>query len=248
MKTMYFKDLDININSGELVSIIGPNGSGKSRILKKICGKVLNNDIFIDDKNINDYSLSYKRNNIVTILDDNRYSTPYVKSELEYYLKLLNYTEEDIKKRTKEFIDYFKLENIYYKKFEDTNIEDKIYIKILSFLIIIPTIICIDDLLTYLNKDKKIKILNYIKEKNITLISITSDIEEILLFDKVLIMNKGKKDKYDDLNNILLDELNFKNNDLDMPFIYELNNLLKSYDLIDENHIVYKELIDILWN
>ena len=140
------------------------------------------------------------------------------------------------------------MENIYYKKFEDTNIEDKIYIKILSFLIIIPTIICIDDLLTYLNKDKKIKILNYIKEKNITLISITSDIEEILLFDKVLIMNKGKKDKYDDLNNILLDELNFKNNDLDMPFIYELNNLLKSYDLIDENHIVYKELIDILWN
>lgn len=248
MKKLNIKHLAIDINKGELISVIGTNGSGKTVLLKMICGKFKNNNIYIDNVDINQYSLDYKKNNIVCVFDDNIYNSNKPILELQYYLSQINVDKEDIKYRINNFVDYFELENIIKKDFIDLNSEERIYIKILSLLIIIPSIICIDDLLTYLNKDKKIKILNYIKEKNISLINVTSDMEELLLADKILIMNKGKKEIYDKTEVVLSKEEIFKDLGLSLPFIYDINNLLKSYELIKENHIIERELVDLLWN
>ncbi len=248
MKKLSIKHLAIDINKGELISVIGTNGSGKTVLLKMICGRFKNNNIYIDNVDINQYSLDYKRNNIVCVFDDNIYNSNKPILEFQYYLSQINVDKEDIKYRINNFVDYFELENIIKKDFIDLNSEERIYIKILSLLIIIPSIICIDDLLTYLNKDKKIKILNYIKEKSISLINVTSDMEELLLADKILIMNKGKKEIYDKTEVVLSKEEIFKDLGLSLPFIYDINNLLKSYELIKENHIIERELVDLLWN
>lgn len=247
MQNLKIKNLDITIDSGELVSIIGPTGCGKTTILKMICGKFKNDNIFIDDKSINNYNLDYKRNNIVCVFDDNIYNTDNPLKELRYYLNKININTEEIDNRIRDFIDYFVLENIINKKFIELNTESRVYIKILSLLIINPSLICIDDLLTYLDLDKKTKILNYIKEKNITLINVSSDMEELLYMDKILIMNKGKKEIYDKTDIVLSKEDIFKELGLSLPFIYDINNLLKSYELINENHMVIKELVDLLW-
>ena len=248
MEKLNIKHLAIDINKGELISIIGTNGSGKTVLLKMICGKFKNNNIYIDNVDINQYSLDYKRNNIVCVFDDNIYNSTKPILELQYYLSQINVDKEDIKYRINNFIDYFHLEDIIDKDFIDLNTEYRIYIKILSLLIIIPSIICLDDLLTYLDKDKKIRILNYIKEKNISLINVTSNMEELLLTDKILIMNKGKKEIYDKTEVVLSKEEIFKDLGLSLPFIYDINNLLKSYELIKENHIIERELVDLLWN
>lgn len=247
IKSVSIKDLDIKINSGELVSIIGPNGSGKTHILKKMCGKYNNDDIFINDKSISTYSLEYKRNNIASVFDDNIYNTKTPKDELSFYLKKLSFNSDNINNRINDFKNYFKLNNILNDEFSYMSIENRIYIKILSLLIINPSIFCIDDLLTYLNKDKKIKILNYIKEKNITLLSVTSNMEELRLFDKILIINKGKKEVFDKTKEVLKNQELFKELGLALPFINDLNDLLKSYELINEEHLIEKELVDLLW-
>jgi len=49
------------------------------------------------------------------------------------------------------------------------------------------------------------------------------------------------------LVNVLKDEDVFKENGFELPYIYELNSLLKSYQLINEEHVVYKELVNMLW-
>ena len=247
MKNITFKNLDITINSGELVGIIGPNASCKTNFLKMICGRIKNEDINIDEHNINNYSLEYKRNNIVCVFDDNIYNTDNVKDELKYYLEKLFLNKDEIDNRINDFIEYFNLKDLIDKKFINLSTEDRIYIKILSLLVIVPSLFCIDDLLTYLNRDKKIKILNYIKDKNITLLSVSSNMEEVLLFDKVLILNKGKKVIFDKTINVLENENLFKELGISLPFIYDINNMLKDYELINENHIVYRELVDLLW-
>lgn len=247
MKSITFKNLDITINSGELVGIIGPNASGKTNFLKMICGRLKNEDINIDEHNINNYSLEYKRNNIVCVFDDNIYNTDNVKDELKYYLEKLFLNKDEIDNRISDFIEYFNLEDLIDKRFINLSTEDRIYIKILSLLAIVPSLFCIDDLLTYLNKDKKIKILNYIKDKNITLLSVSSNMEELLLLDKVLVLNKGKKEVYDKTVKVLENENLFKELGISLPFIYDINNMLKDYELINENHIVYRELVDLLW-
>lgn len=247
MKTIYFKNLDVSINSSELVGIIGPNGSGKTVFLKRLCGKLKNDDIFIDDKNINDYSLEYKRKNIVCVFDDNIYNTDNVKDELKYYLKKLMLGKDEIFSRIENFVEFFNLESLINKGFLDLSTEDRIYIKILSLLIIMPSLFCVDDLFTYLSKDKVSRILNYINANNITLISVSSDMEELLLFDKILVLNKGKKECFDKTSNVLENEKLFKELGIALPFIYDINNMLKDYELINECHIVYRELVDLLW-
>ena len=71
--------------------------------------------------------------------------------------------------------------------------------------------------------------------------------EEILKYDKVLVINKGEKELFDDVKNVLKDENLFKELGLSLPFIYDISNLLKSYDLIKNDHIIEKELVDVLW-
>ena len=245
MKNIKFKNLDITISSGELVGIIGKIGSGKTVLLKMICGKIKNDYFYIDNKNVNYYSLNYKRNNIVCVFDDNIYKTTNVMDELKYYLKILNCN--DIGVRIEEFIDYFSLSDLINLSFDNMEIENRIFIKLLSLLIINPSVYCIDDLFTYLSEDKKIRILNYIKEKNITLLSVISNTEELIYFDKVLVMNKGKKEVFDKTENVLKNEELFNNLELKLPFIYEINNMLKSYELINSVHLNNKDLVNLLW-
>lgn len=245
MMELHFKNLDIKINGGELVGIIGPNGAGKTYLLKMLSGRVKNSFIYIDNRLVDDYSLEYKRNNIVCVFNDNIYNTNVVSSELSYNIEKLNIS--DIDNRVNYFKEYFGLEDIFDEDISGLSNDDRVYIKILSLLIINPIIFSIDDLLTYLSNDKKTKVLNYIKENNITLINITSNMEELFFVDKILVMNKGKKELFDNTENVLKNEDIFKRLGLSLPFIYDINSMLKSYELIREDHIVYKELVDMLW-
>lgn len=246
MVNVSFKRYEVNVSSGELVSIIGANGSGKTTFIKRICGKLNNQDLFINNKSISEYSLDYKKHNIACVFSDNRYNTESFSLELEYYLVKL-FDKNECRDRINYFREYFNLDNIYNKKIIDLTNEDRVYLKILSLLIIKPIIFCIDDMLVYLSNEKKERILNYIKENDIILFSVTSNMEEILKYDKVLVINKGEKELFDDVNNVLKDENLFKELGLSLPFIYDISNLLKSYDLIENDHIIEKELVDVLW-
>lgn len=246
MENIEISSCGVLIKKGELIGIIGGTGSGKTSLLKKIIGKEENSDIYIDGKSIKEYDLSYKRENIVCVFNDNIFHTIRPNFELQYYINIIK-TDENSDKILNDFINYFKLNDILNVDFEDLSVEDRIYIKILSLLIIKPSILCIDDLLSYLKKEKKNKILNYIKENDITLFCVSSDEEDYLLFDKILVLDKGKKVAFDDTFTLLKNENLFNQLGLKLPFIYDINNLLKGYNLINEEHIVSKELIDILW-
>lgn len=246
MVNVSFKRYEVNVSSGELVSIIGANGSGKTTFIKRICGKLNNQDLFINNKSISEYSLDYKKHNIACVFSDNSYNTESFSLELEYYLVKL-FDKDECRGRINYFREYFNLDNIYDKKIINLTNEDRVYLKILSLLIIKPIIFCIDDMLVYLSNEKKERILNYIKENDIILFSVISNMEEILKYDKVLVINKGEKELFDDVKNVLKDENLFKELGLSLPFIYDINNLLKSYDLIENNHIIEKELVDVLW-
>lgn len=245
MKNIKFKNLDITINSGELIGVIGPNGSGKTLLLKMICGRIKNNYFYIDNKNVNYYSLDFKRNNIVCVFNDNLYKTSNVLDELKYYLEILKCN--DIDERINDFINYFKLDNIISFTFDKLRLEDRVYVKLLSLLIINPSIYCVDDLFTYLSLDKKNRILNYIKERNITLLSVESNMNDLILYDKLLVLNKGKKEMFDNISVVLKNEVLFNLLGLNLPFTYEINTMLKSYDLIKEDHYNVKDLVDLLW-
>ena len=92
-----------------------------------------------------------------------------------------------------------------------------------------------------------IKILNYIKERNITLLSVISNMDDFIYYDKILVMNKGKKEMFDKKDIVLKNENMFNQLGLNLPFIYDINNMLASYELINEEHLNDKDLVNLLW-
>ena len=58
------KDISLTVNEGEVLSIIGPSGSGKSTLAKLIMGieKSTSGEIYLDDKNITDFSIDERAN------------------------------------------------------------------------------------------------------------------------------------------------------------------------------------------
>ena len=60
--------------------------------------------------------------------------------------------------------------------------------------------------------------------------------------------NKERVIKFDNVSKILLEENIFKELGLSLPFIYDINNMLASYELINEKHLNYKELFNINLN
>ena len=97
MRKLTIKDMDVFIElDGIITSIIGPTNSGKTVILKKLCHKIDNRDIKIDDVCIDEYDISFLKNNIVVCLYDNHFYEEYVAEELFHNLNLLGYRIDEI--------------------------------------------------------------------------------------------------------------------------------------------------------
>lgn len=78
------KGLNIQAKNKEFVGIIGPNGSGKSTLLKCIYRTLQPSKgiIFLDNKNIKDYSLKESAKKMAVVSQHNNYSFDFTVSEM----------------------------------------------------------------------------------------------------------------------------------------------------------------------
>ena len=193
MDKLVVKKMDVNIElNGLITAVIGPTNSGKTTLLKKLCNKIDNSDIFIDDINIKEYDITFLRNNLVVVLDDDIHYTDTVTDELFFHLNELGYSPSEITSKVENILKYFKMEKLAHEYLDSLYMEDRMMVKILSYLIINPKVFAIDDLMSYLDDKRIDKILDYIKENNITLIYVTTNTEFLLKADNVVVMNNFK--------------------------------------------------------
>ncbi len=80
-----------------------------------------------------------------------------------------------------------------------------------------------------------------------TIIITTTNSEECLITDKVLLINKFNKIAYDRPIKILNNESLLKKNGIEMPFMIDLSFKLRTYGLIDKNINDPERMVDILW-
>lgn len=234
MKLLEVKSLDVSIElNGTTTSIIGPASSGKTKLLKKLVNRLPNDDILIDNVCIKDYDITFLKNNIFVVFDDDTFKCEYVAEELFFYLNALGYTIDEISKKINSFIKYFKLEGYENKRIDSLSVEMRAYIKILSMLIVEPSIIGIDNMFPYLSKLHIDLILKFIKKKKISLINVINNGEYLKYTDFAVVLNEGKcaiKTSVKELlsGNSILPYIGVK-----LPFAVELSNNLMLYGLID---------------
>ena len=239
-------DVDIELN-GLITAVIGPTNSGKTTLLKKLCNKIDNSDIYIDDINIKEYDITFLRNNLVCVLDDDIHYTDTVTDELFFHLNELGYNLSEINKKIKDILKYFKLEKIEHEYLDSLYMEDRMMVKILSYLIINPKVFAIDDLMSYLDDKRIEKILDYIKEHNITLIYVTTNTEFLLKADNVVVMNNMKSIMNSNVQSVLNGNSILPYIGLKLPFIVDLSQNLILYDLVDKVMTDEGKLVSKLW-
>lgn len=246
MEILNFKKYGMKIHLKKITAVIGPESSGKTTIFKLLANKVKNDSVYLDRKKLNDYNINFLRNNVMTIFDFENFNTDYVKEELAYYLKKLKIDSSEISSRVASFTHYFKIEHIIDFKIEFLNVEEKCFIKILSFLIVNPMILGVDNLFSYISKEKTSLIMRYIKEHNISLIYTSTNPEYLLFADEVMVINNFRLIKSGDRDIIFKDKV-MKNLKLEVPFLTEINEYLRYYDLVNEDFNSINECVGALW-
>lgn len=239
-------DVDIELN-GLITSVIGPTNSGKTTLLKKLCNKLDNSDIYIDDISIKEYDITFLRNNIVVVLDDDIHYTDTVTDELFYHLNELGYTPSEITAKVNNILKYFKMDKLANENLDDLYLEDRMMVKILSYLIINPKVFAIDDLMSYLDDKRIDKLLSYMKENKITLIYVTTNTEFLLKSDNVVVMNNFKSIMNSNVKSVLNGNSILPYIGLKLPFIVDLSQNLILYDLIEKVETNDGKLVSKLW-
>ena len=233
---LIYDKLNLSIVGNSYTTIIGPSSSGKTTLF---------NTIIKGDKKI---KVNGKIHYIVTN-PDKLVVGHTVSSQIKFFMEMNNYTKRVIASRFKNIVSFFNLDSILDKDPYKLSLGEKQLVVLCSVMVLDLDILILDNALCRMNKSMKEKVLKYftkLKKKKVTIINFTSDVSEIIgsdytiLVDKKLVFNKKTKE-------VIKDNKLFEDNNLRLPFLLDITNKLKYYDLIDEEVSGIDELVDKLW-
>lgn len=253
-------DVSFTINKGEYVALIGHNGSGKSTIAKIIVGILEaftdgneNDGVYIDGIKMteNNYQSLQKKIGMVFQNPDNQFIGSTIQDDIAFSLENVAMPYDQMKVLVEE---YSKKVGMYeYLSREPSSLSggQKQRVAIAGTLVRHPEILVLDEATSMLDpqgrNDIRTLIRNMKKENpDLTIISITHDIEEAYQSDRVIVINKGKVVKEGTPDDVFSDEVLMKKIDLTIPFYKQLKNELEKYG-IDINGVDnIDELVDRL--
>ena len=144
-------------------------------------------------------------------------------------------------------VPYFNLENIISRKLSNLSYRERIYLKTIILITTIKLTYIFDDILTFLNEDEKNIIIKYLKDNNLNFLNITSDIDEVLFTNYLIVLTKGGVAIEGNTKNVLKEEKLLKKLGFSLPFTYDLSLQLMSYGLLDKPYYSVDRLVNNLW-
>ena len=194
------EDINLQIEDGEIVSILGPSDCGKTTLLNLVLGLTPadSGEIIFDGKDITNVPMEERGFNIV-FQDYALFPNLNVYKNITYGLK--NKPDISTKEEVDEFIDLLGLREHLDKKIEQLSGGQKQRVALARTMVMKPKILLLDEPLSALDgvikESIKEKIKEIARDFHLTTIIVTHDPEEALtLSDKVLIVNKGCISQY----------------------------------------------------
>ena len=188
-------EMDLQINKGELFSLLGTNGAGKTTTIKMLSGIILptEGEIIVEDINMKENPLKVKQILNVSPQESAIAQNLTVKENLEFMAGV--YQIKDKKNKINELIRQFNLEDVLNKKAKTLSGGWQRKVSIAISLINNPKILFLDEPtlgLDVIARKELWKLIAELKGK-ITIILTTHYMEEAeSLSDRVGIMSNGK--------------------------------------------------------
>lgn len=193
-------DINLNIEDGEIVSILGPSGCGKTTLLNLILGmtEADGGTISFNGENITNMPMEKRGFNIV-FQDYALFPNMNVEKNIRYGLK--NKPDISSDKEVDDLIELLGLRPHLNKRIDQLSGGQKQRVALARTLVMKPRILLLDEPLSALDgvikESIKEKIKTIAKEFHLTTIIVTHDPEEALtLSDHVMIINEGTISQY----------------------------------------------------
>ena len=196
-KNHILKDINLDIKSGEFVSILGNSGCGKTTLIKSIAGLVdiSSGSISIDENDISGLSPE-KRKTVIVFQDLRLFPHMNVEQNIAFSMKLQKMDKKDIEERVKVLLEQVRLSGFEKRKISQLSGGQMQRVALARALGANPKLLLLDEpfsgLDESLRKDMGSLVKRLHKENKITTIMITHDKEEAMKFsDKVALMKEG---------------------------------------------------------
>ena len=196
-KNHILKDIDLDIKSGEFVSILGNSGCGKTTLIKSIAGLVdiSSGSISIDEEDITGLSPE-KRKTVIVFQDLRLFPHMNVEQNIAFSMKLQKMNKEDIEERVRTLLDQVRLSGFEKRKISQLSGGQMQRVALARALGANPELLLLDEPFSGLDESLRKDMGNLVKrlhrENKITTIMITHDKEEAMKFsDKVALMKEG---------------------------------------------------------
>ena len=248
-------NVSFHVKRGEWLSIVGHNGSGKSTTIRLIDGllEAESGEIWIDDQLLSSENVWDLRRQIGMVFQnpDNQFVGATVEDDVAFGLENQGLPREEMKKRVAESLELVGM--LDFKKREPARLSggQKQRVAIAGVVALRPAILILDEATSMLDPEGRRELIQTVqeirKDYQMTVVSITHDLEEVAMSDRVLVMKKGQVESTSSPRELFSRD-NLDHIGLDEPFTNQLRESLREtgYQLPD-GYLTEGELEDKLW-
>lgn len=236
-ENLVVKNLNLDIKTGEFVTLLGPSGSGKTTCLMMLAGfeSVTSGEIKIDDQSIQDIPPN-KRNIGMVFQDYALFPHMTVSENLSFPLEIRKLSKKEIKQKVGDALQMVSLAEYEGRKIGQLSGGQKQRIAVARALIFRPKIILMDEPLGALDKnlreEMQFELMHLHDSLGITFIYVTHDQSEaITMSDRIAVFDDGEIQQYDTPTNVW----EKPQNSFVAFFIGENNSLPGKVKKIDKN-------------
>jgi len=237
-KNKLLKNINLNIEKGQLFSILGPSGAGKTTILRIItgainseCGKVI-----LDNKVINDVPMEKRQ---IVMVHQSKQLFPHltVLDNIQFGMKMKKFSQSCVDEKIVELTEFFNMKLHLNKYPSQLSGGQQQMVALMRALAVEPKVLLLDEPFIGLDNNLKIYIRDFIlkihKKFNITIVMITHDKEDaFFMSDKIAFMFEGE---------IVLTEA--PANLCNKTNVNKVDNFLGDIILLDDGKIVFSDKI-----
>ena len=253
--TYTLNGVSFHVKQGEWLSIIGHNGSGKSTTVRLIDGllEAESGDIIIAGDKLTVDNVWEKRRQIGMVFQnpDNQFVGATVEDDVAFGLENQGIPLEEMQERVHQALELVGMSD--FKKREPARLSggQKQRVAIAGVVALRPNIIILDEATSMLDPEGRLDLIRTVKDikdrYNMTVISITHDLDEVALSDRVIVMKEGEVESVSRPEELFMRK-DLQALDLNQPFTADLADQLRLKGLeVPDRYFTEEELEETLW-
>ncbi|MFI3125089.1 energy-coupling factor ABC transporter ATP-binding protein [Streptococcus suis] len=248
-------DVTFHVKQGEWLSIIGHNGSGKSTTVRLIDGllEAESGDIFIDGDKLTVDNVWDKRRLIGMVFQnpDNQFVGATVEDDVAFGLENQGIPLAEMRQRVQKALELVGMADFKIREPARLSGGQKQRVAIAGVVALRPKIIILDEATSMLDPEGRLDLIQIVKDikdqHGMTVISITHDLDEVALSDRVIVMKNGQVESISTPADLFMRD-DLTDLDLDQPFTAELAESLRQAGLaVPLRYFTEEELEETVW-